>query len=504
MSDERQTEYQSTTTPAIDLSVDVLFIPVFGPSDSLSDLAWLDEATAGETGRARLSGEFGPKPFDVFATPVTGSGCAARRVALVGCGGAGEMTSERLRRIGATCGYSARRFRAKSAGFLVRAGMNAAPAAQHVVDGFVTTEFENAPYKAGKNTPDALSLVTLAAPGAGDADIEAAVRRGVIVGRAANFTRGLANEPANLLTPEDLARRVADASVAAGLSVDVLDERKLGDLRMGLLLGVGQGSTRPPRMIVIRYEPAGAPAAPVIGLVGKGVTFDTGGVSIKPADGMERMKSDMSGAAAVAGAMQAVARLGGGFRTIAVIPAAENMVDGHAIRPGDVLTGASGTTVEVINTDAEGRLILGDALWYARELGCTHLVDVATLTGACSIALGRHVSGLLGQPDEWIETVRELGERGGDRLWQLPIYEEAREQLRSEIADVVNSAGRPGGVITAAAFLREFAGSGPWAHLDIAGTAWAETKEPYQPKGATGVAVRTLIEIAMSGGSRRQ
>jgi leucyl aminopeptidase len=218
---------------------------------------------------------------------------------------------------------------------------------------------------------------------------------------------------------------------------------------------------------------------------------------------MERMKSDMSGAAAVAGAMQAIAALKGPNRVTAVIPIAENSVGGKAIRPGDVIKGASGTTVEIINTDAEGRLILADALWYARQQGCTHLVDVATLTGAITIALGRHVAGVMGQPETFVEAVRQAGMRGGERLWPLPIYEEAREQLRSEIADLSNIGGRPGGSITAAAFLRTFAGDGPWAHLDIAGTAWAESKEPYQPKGATGVAVRTLIEVATAAWETR-
>jgi leucyl aminopeptidase len=215
------------------------------------------------------------------------------------------------------------------------------------------------------------------------------------------------------------------------------------------------------------------------------------------------MKDDMAGGAGVAGAMLALARLQAPFHVIGIIPTAENAVGGRATRPGDVIRGASGTTVEIINTDAEGRLILGDALWYAQQLGATHMVDVATLTGACMVALGRHVSGLFGQPAQWVDTVQVAAETAGDRLWPMPIYEEAREQLRSEIADIVNSAGRPGGAVTAAAFLREFAGDIPWAHLDIAGTAWAETKEPYQPKGATGVAVRTLTELGLTGGRRR-
>jgi leucyl aminopeptidase len=235
-----------------------------------------------------------------------------------------------------------------------------------------------------------------------------------------------------------------------------------------------------------------------LGFIGKGVTFDTGGVSIKPAEGMERMKDDMAGGAAVAAAMRTLALLKAPRRVIGVIPMTENMVGGKATRPGDVLTGASGTTVEIINTDAEGRLILGDALWYAQELGATHLVDVATLTGACMVALGRTASGLFGGPDAWINTVRNAGAEAGDRLWPLPLYDEYRDLLRSEIADIINSAGRWGGASTAAMFLCEFVRKGvPWAHLDIAGTAWAEDRRAYQAKGATGVAVRTLVELGL-------
>jgi leucyl aminopeptidase len=213
---------------------------------------------------------------------------------------------------------------------------------------------------------------------------------------------------------------------------------------------------------------------------------------------MDRMKDDMAGGAAVAAAMRAIAQLGGRRRVIGIIPATENMPGGRATRPGDVIRGASGTTVEIINTDAEGRLILADALWYAGQLGATHLVDVATLTGACVVALGRWVSGLFGAPEPWVDTIRQTAARAGDRVWPMPIYEEAREELRSEIADLVNSAGRQGGAITGAAFLREFAGGRPWAHLDIAGTAWTEDRKPFQPKGATGVAVRLLTELAMT------
>ena len=484
--------------------MDVLFVPVTGSDDRLSDVSWIDGATRGEIGRARSTGEFRARLFDVFAAPATGEGSRARRIALVGAGEPAERTAERWRRFGATCAYAARRYRAESCAVLLRGG-NELAAAQHVADGLSAPDFDGGVYKESRPETSSrpLARVLVIAPGADAAALSKAVERGRVIGECANFTRGLANEPANVLTPAEFADRVTHAAAGVGLRTDVLDEPRIRELGMRLLLSVSQGSALPPRLIVLRHEPDGAPPTPVLGLIGKGITFDTGGVSIKPAEGMERMKDDMAGGAAVAGAMLALARLKAPHRVIGIIPTCENMVGGRATRPGDVIRGASGKTVEIINTDAEGRLILGDALWYAQQLGATHMVDVATLTGACMVALGRHVSGLFGQPEAWVETVRRAGETGGDRLWPMPIYEEAREQLRSEIADMINSAGRPGGAVTAAAFLREFAGDLPWAHLDIAGTAWAESKEHYQPKGATGVALRTLVELGMTGGRRR-
>ncbi|HEX5070386.1 MAG TPA: leucyl aminopeptidase [Vicinamibacterales bacterium] len=496
--------YHGVTTSAADVAVDVLFVPVTGPDDKLSDVAWIDGATRGEVGRARSSGECLGRLFDVYATPVTGDGSRARRIALVGGGNPSERTPERWRRIGASCAYAARRFKAGSCGVIVRGAEDAVMAAQHLADGFSAPDFDGGVYKDARAdvVPSAPSSVVVIAHGTDGTALSDAVRRGRVIGESANFTRSLANEPANVLTPEEFANRVARAAAGVGLRVDVLEEDRIAELGMRLFLSVSQGSALPPRLIVLRHEPEGAPASPVLALVGKGITFDTGGVSIKPAEGMERMKDDMAGGAAVAGAMLALARLRASHHVIGIIPTCENAIGGRASRPGDVVRGASGKTVEIINTDAEGRLILGDALWYAQQLGATHMVNVATLTGAIMVALGRYVSGLFGQPDAWVETVRAAGERGGDRLWPMPIYEEAREQLRSEIADMINSAGRPGGAVTAAAFLREFAGDIPWAHLDIAGTAWAESKENYQPKGATGVALRTLVALGMTGGRR--
>jgi leucyl aminopeptidase len=235
----------------------------------------------------------------------------------------------------------------------------------------------------------------------------------------------------------------------------------------------------------------------VLGLVGKGVTFDTGGISIKPAENMDKMKDDMSGGAAVIAAMSAIARLGAPVRCIGIVPMTENMPGGRAVKPGDILVSAEGKTVEVLNTDAEGRLILGDAVWYARQLGATHIVDVATLTGACVVALGKTTSGLFGTPSAWVEQVRRASERAGDRSWPLPVFDDYKEQLKSEIADFTNTGGRAAGAITGALFIKEFAGDLPWVHIDIAGTAWAEESKPYQPKGPTGVAVRTLAELAL-------
>jgi leucyl aminopeptidase len=232
--------------------------------------------------------------------------------------------------------------------------------------------------------------------------------------------------------------------------------------------------------------------------VGKGITFDTGGISIKPAEGMERMKDDMAGGAAVACAMRAIALLKAPVRVIGVVPTTENMPGGRAIKPGDILKSAEGKTVEVINTDAEGRLILGDGLWYARRLGATHLVDVATLTGAVVVALGKSTSGLFGMPDWWADRVHRVAERAGDRVWRMPLFDDYREQLKSEIADIMNTGGRPAGSITAAMFLKEFTGGLPWVHLDIAGTAWSDEARPYLPKGPSGVAVRTLAELAFA------
>ncbi len=487
--------------PAAATDANLLAVPVLGDAadDTLADLPGLDAAAAGEIAAARSSGAFRGKRRETFETALTGDGWRASRVLLVGAPPGPDTLAARLRETAAVAVRVARARRAPRLAFVCRGGAEPAALAQAVGEGVVTGGFADVRYKSEPGAdggPPPVCDVVWPDGGGGPAASDA-VARGVTIGAATNLARELANQPSNLLRPAVFAERAAEAVAEAGIATEVLDETALRKLGMGLLLGVGQGSDAPPRLLVMRHEPADAPASPVLGLVGKGVTFDSGGISIKPAAGMEWMKSDMAGGAAVVGALRAIGALGAPCRVLGIVPMAENMPGGRATRPGDILTGAGGATVEVLNTDAEGRLILGDALWYARELGATHLVDVATLTGACVIALGGAASGLFARPAAWCDALRAAGERAGERVWPLPLYEEYREQLRSELADMKNVGGREGGACTAAAFLRAFTGELPWAHLDIAGTAWIEKPREDSAAGATGVMVRTLTELAI-------
>ena len=486
------------TGPLSAIEADLLVVPWFQDDDEATAMPGIDAATGGELGRALASKEFQAKPWELFVTPITDTSWRARRVAFIG-GGSGEGGSDLARKLATAAALDARaRFVARAA--LALRGHGAADEmVQAVAEGLTLAEFYGGSYKTGEPPPAAPPAWTVVAPDADDralASASAAVARGRILGECSNMARELANEPGNTLTPREFARRAALIASEAGVKVEILDETQIEKLGMGLLLGVARGSSEPPRLVVFRWDPPGAPVTPVLGFVGKGITFDTGGISIKPAEGMERMKDDMSGGAAVACAMRAIALLQAPMRVIGVVPTTENMPGGRAIKPGDILKSAAGKTVEVINTDAEGRLILGDGLWYARQLGATHLVDVATLTGAVVVALGKTTSGLFGTPDEWVERVRKVAERAGDRAWAMPLYDDYREQLKSEIADMMNTGGRPAGSITAAMFLKEFTDNVPWVHMDIAGTAWVDDAKPFMPKGPSGVGVRTLAELA--------
>ena len=490
-----------TASAASEVETDLLILPVFD-TDDLDDVPGLEAAAGSHIRRAIEAREFQGRPYEYFVTPL--SGWMAPRVALIGAGKRADFGTERLRRVATAAALGARVRRVTRLAWLIRGDLPAAAAVQASAEGLGLAAFSIDRYKSAEKAGPPAEEIVVILPGAGTSTLESALERGRILADSCNIARELCNEPSNVLTPRELAERARQIARDTSLQVEVLDEKALQQLEMGLLLGVGRGSVEPPRVIVLTHTPRAAAigkdggSAPVLGLVGKGITFDTGGISIKPAENMDRMKTDMTGGAAVIAAMRAISLLDAPIKVVGIVPAAENMPGGRAIKPGDVLTGASGKTVEVINTDAEGRLVLGDGLWYAKELGATHLVDVATLTGACVIALGKVASAIFGQPEPWVEQVRRASAVAGDRCWPMPLYDEYAEQLKSEIADMINSGGRPAGACTAAMFLKEFAGGLPWAHLDIAGTAWAEDNKPWQPKGPTGVAVRTLAELAFT------
>jgi leucyl aminopeptidase len=332
-------------------------------------------------------------------------------------------------------------------------------------------------------------------------EIEAGFAEGLVLAAAQNFARSLVNEPGNVLTPTVLGQRAAAMCQQAGIRCEVHSTAKLNELGMGAFLAVAQGSAEAPALIVMTYEPekAPAPAAPVFGLVGKGITFDTGGISIKAAEGMEKMKYDMAGAAAMIGAMHAIARLKPRVKVVGVVCSAENMPDGKAYKPGDVVTAMSGKTIEIMNTDAEGRLVLADGLHYAKTLGCTHLVDAATLTGACVVALGTLNVGLFSNDEEAAAKFLSALPTSGEKFWRLPCSDDYRELIKSQIADIMNTGkNRWGGAITAAMFLKEFVGDAPWIHLDIAGCAWNDESKPWIANGPTGIAVRSIVEWVRS------
>jgi leucyl aminopeptidase len=490
----------SSVSPA-EVDAEMIAVPVFEADDDETDLRAFDAATGGMLMRARESRELQGKLYEIVVIPATNGGRASRFL-FIGAGRRPEFNTERLRRVAAAAALAARQRRVQRFAWVHRGDLPLTASVQAATEGIILSAFSADRYKSGERAaPPIESALIAAGGGEHPSQLEAAIERGRILGEASNLARELSNEPSNVLTPMVFAERARELCTSVGLDVEILGEREIADLGMGLLLGVAKGSAEPPRVIVMRYTPADAPRTPVLGLVGKGITFDTGGISIKPAEGMERMKDDMAGGAAVICAMRAIALLKAPIRVIGVVPTTENMPGGRALKPGDVLTSASGKTVEVINTDAEGRLILGDGLWHAQKLGATHLVDVATLTGAAVVALGKATAAIFGQPDPWVHTVRDTALAAGDRCWPMPLYDEYAEQLRSDIADMMNTGGRPAGACTAAMFLKEFVGATPWAHLDVAGVAWLDEAKPWMVKGASGVAVRTLAELAFTSDS---
>jgi leucyl aminopeptidase len=454
-----------------------------------------DRAVQSAAADLLASGELSGKPLETNLLHKP-NGLKANRLLLVSGGNAKKFSSYELRRVAGTAVRTLKSRGIRSFAFIAPTGIDAEDAVRAVVEGAHVGNFDPDYYRSDRKEQkiDELTVVS-----SGDKNrLETAAREAQIIGESQNFTRDLVNEPSNRMTPTILAERAKKMCAEVGLKCEVYGSDKIKDLKMGAFWSVAQGSDEPPALIIMKYEPAGAPEKPVLGLVGKGITFDTGGISIKPADGMEKMKYDMAGGAAMIGVMRAVALLKPKIKVIGIVCATENMPSGHAQKPGDVQIAMSGKSIEVINTDAEGRLVLADGLHYAKQLGCTHLVDAATLTGAVVVALGYNNAGIFTNDDEMYDRIHRANESAGEKMWRLPVDDEYKEQIRSSIADIMNTGGRWGGAITAAMFLKEFAEDTPWIHLDIAGTAWMEDQKPWIAKGPSGIAVRSLVEFVKS------
>jgi len=461
----------------------------------------VDRALDGAISRLIEDGELLGKYGDLTLIHTLGR-LPSPRVLVVGLGKPEEFTLDRVRDLAASSARYLRRLRVDSFATITHgagiAGLEAEACAQAIAEGIVlglyTFQRHKKPEEDQREVQEAV-LVEF------DAAKVEALRRGVERGRipaeAANFARDLANEPANQMTPSTLAEQAAAVAREFGLECQVLEREQAQELGMGAFLGVAQGSRQPPKFIVLHYRGAG-PDATAMGLVGKGITFDSGGISIKPAAGMEAMKGDMSGGAAVIAAIRAIAQLKPRINVTAIVPATENMPGGNATKPGDVLRAMSGKTIEVINTDAEGRLVLADGLSYARHLNLSPIIDVATLTGAILIALGNVAMGCMTNDQALCDRVIEAGRAAGEKIWQLPLYQEYREQIKSEVADIKNTGGREAGAITAALFLKEFVEDTPWVHLDMAGVRFYDKEKGVLVKGASGIPVRTLVNLVLS------
>ncbi len=419
-------------------------------------------------------------------------GIKAKRLLLIGGGKAKSFSPAELRKV---AGAAVRFLKSKSLkSFVFVSPSSSAESVRAIGEGAFVGDYDPDTYKSDRKDLRVDEITIAGLQQSDNAQFEQALNEARILGESQNFTRELVNEPGNRMTPTILADRACKMAEEVGLKCEIFGADKIRELKMGAFWSVAQGSDEPPALIVLRYEPAGAPEKPVIGLVGKGITFDSGGISIKPSDNMDKMKYDMAGGAAMLGAMRAIALLKPNVKVIGMVLATENMPSGHAQKPGDVQIAMSGKSIEIINTDAEGRLVLADGLHYARQLGATHLIDAATLTGACVVALGYINVGVFANDDPMYTQFAAASTRAGEKMWRLPVDAEYGDMIRSNIADIVNSGGRWGGAITAAMFLKEFVEDTPWIHLDIAGTAWIEDGKAWIPKGPSGVAVRSIVE----------
>lgn len=461
--------------------------------------AAIDQALGGAITRLIAEGEVKGKLNEVTMVHTLGR-VEPERVVIVGLGKQQELTLDRIRGVASEACRSLRKVGVERIATVTHGaglgGLDPEKAAQAVVEGSILGLYEFR--KHITKEPEHREIKELLIVEREESKLPALERgcaRGKVVAEAANLARDMANEPANQMTPTEMAETARRVASEWGLEFTVLDREQMQDLGMGALLGVAQGSVEPPKLIVLRYRGGGDKE---MGFIGKGITFDSGGISIKPSEAMGEMKGDMAGGAAVIAAMRAIAELKPRINVTGVIPATENLPSGAALKPGDILKAMNGKTIEIVSTDAEGRLILADAICYAKKLGLSSIVDVATLTGACRVALGDICSAVFGNNQELVNQVVKAGEEAGEKAWQMPMYEEYKEQNKSDVADIKNTGGRYGGAITAAQFLAEFTADTPWVHLDIAGTFRTDKDRAYLVKGATGVPVRTLVNLALS------
>ena len=507
-----------TAGDATEFATPALVVNMFqGVTEPGGGTGAVDRALDGAISQLIADGEIKGKLGELTLIHTLGR-VSAKRVVVAGLGKPADFDTAAVRRVSGDVARFLRRKGVDEYATIAHGagigGLNAVESAQAIAEGTLLGLYKFDTYRSGGNGTsgdsdadsdgDGVGSVTIVERDAGTvSDLTAGVSVGTVLAESTMLARDLVNHPANVMTPTKMAEAAREVAESVGLELDVMDRDRMREHGMGAFLGVAQGSEEPPKLIVLTYR--GDPDNPQnnLGLVGKGITFDTGGISLKPAANMEAMKGDMAGGASVIAAMRAIGSLQPRINVTGLIAATENMPGGRAQRPGDVVTAMNGKTIEVINTDAEGRLVLADALCYARSLGITRLVDVATLTGAIVVTLGKACTGMMGNSHKLAKDVGVAGERSGERFWELPMLEDYRELIRSDVADMKNTGGRQAGSITAAMLLREFAEDADWVHLDIAGTSTASGNKGHLVKGATGVPTRTLAQLAMNLAVRR-
>ena len=490
---------QAITGNFQEANVDALAVAVFKNEKATDGLLKdLDGLTGGLISQVIKEEDFKGEVGETALIRFAPSGkVKAKSVLLVGVGEKADYNSADIAAVSGGATRFLRKRNVKSFALATRLEDDVVEAARCAMQGVVTSQFELDKYKSSGKSKQEITNFVLYVEGARSSDLKNGLAQGEILGDSINFTRDLANEPPNILTPTEMANRAKAMAKETGLKCEILDEAKMTRLGMGSLMSVSIGSEQPAQMIVLKYTPQKSTGkkGELLAYVGKGITFDTGGISLKPGDGMGAMKYDMSGGATVLGTMRAIALLKPTIPVLGIVAAVENMPDGKATRPSDVVTAMNGKTIEILNTDAEGRLILADAVAYAEKQGATKIVDMATLTGAVIIALGDQNTGIMGNDQELVDDIIETGKEVGENFWQLPLSKEYSNQIKSEIADIKNIGPRgKAGTIMGAVFIQEFVDKAKWAHLDIAGTAWSDENKAHQGKGPTGVAIRTLVK----------